>query len=218
MGCSPDLPHRTMRGFTAALFAEHHGGVPCNLTDPGPISPERRTRLPGRAPAPGQERRRCVVIRTVADTLSVMPRPQLIENRDRYRQFSSVTTRWKDNDMYGHVNNAVYNVWMDTAVTEFFRRQDPDFPTGQLIPVGAETKLTFHRSICHPAQVETGLRVERIGNSSVRCGVGIFLKGEFKAAAWGHMIHVWVDRDTNAAVPIPDHIRGGLEHALLKLE
>ena len=146
-----------------------------------------------------------------------MPKPQLIETRDRYREFTSVTTRWKDNDMYGHVNNAVYNVWMDTAVTEFFRKQDPDFASASLIPVGAETKLTFHRSICHPADVETGLRVERISNRSVCCGVVIFLRDEAEAVAWGHMIHVWVDRESNAAVPIPEHIRTGFKRALVEL-
>jgi acyl-CoA thioester hydrolase len=144
-----------------------------------------------------------------------MAKPQLIETREGYTVFSMVTTRWKDNDVYGHVNNAVYNAWMDTAVTQFFREHSTEFPDTRLIPVGAETHLTFHRSISHPDEVETGFRVERIGNRSVQCGVGIFSSGEPEAAAWGHMIHVWVDRKTNLAVPIPDGMRHGLESALM---
>ncbi|MDG1894956.1 MAG: thioesterase family protein [Fuerstiella sp.] len=144
-----------------------------------------------------------------------MSKPQLIETRQRYSIFSMVTTRWKDNDVYGHVNNAVYNAWMDTAVTQFFREHHSGFPDSPLIPVGAETHLTFHRSISHPDEVETAFRVERIGSSSVKCGVGIFSRGETEAAAWGHMIHVWVNRETNQAVPIPDAMRQALESALM---
>ena len=145
-----------------------------------------------------------------------MAKPKLIETRERYSKFSMVTTRWKDNDVYGHVNNAVYNAWMDTAVTQFFREHHPGFPDTPLIPVGAETHLTFHRSISHPDQVETGFRVDRIGNRSVTCGVGIFSHGETEAAAWGHMIHVWVDRNTNQAVSIPKGMRQALESALMR--
>ncbi len=137
--------------------------------------------------------------------------PQHTESRNQYRIFTRVTTRWKDNDAYGHVNNAVYNAWMDTAVTQFFREYWPGMPDTSIIPVAAETLMTFKRSITHPADVETGLRVEKIGNSSVRCGVGIFVDGETEAADWGHMIHVWVDREANQSVPIPAEVRRGLE-------
>lgn len=145
-----------------------------------------------------------------------MPKPQLIESRDRYHIFTTLTTRWKDNDVYGHVNNAVYNAWMDTAVTQFFREHWPGIPDRPIVPVAAETLFTFHRSISHPAHVETGFRVEQIGRTSVRCGVGIFIESQNEAAAWGHMVHVWVDRESNNAVPIPDEMRRGLEMALLK--
>ena len=144
-----------------------------------------------------------------------MSKPKLIETRDRFHVFASVTTRWKDNDVYGHINNAVYNAWIDTAVTQFFREHWPGLPETSIIPVAAETLVTFHKSISHPAQLETGFRVERIGNSSVRCGVGIFEKDVATAAAWGHMIHVWVDKATNQPVRIPTEVRQGLESALL---
>jgi len=146
-----------------------------------------------------------------------MPKPQP-ETRDRYRIFTNVTTRWKDNDVFGHVNNAVYNAWMDTAVTHFFREQWPELPQTPVIPVAAETQFTFHRSIAHPADVVTGFRVERIGNSSVRCGVGVFRADEPEAAAWGHMIHVWVDRHSSQAVAIPETVRRGLRTVLMNDE
>ncbi len=148
--------------------------------------------------------------------ISTMPKPQHIETRDRYLVFSAVTTRWKDNDVHGHVNNAVYNAWMDTAVTQFFREHRPGLLDTHSIPVAVETFFTFHRSVAHPADLETGFRVERIGNSSVRCGVGVFIHGESQAAAWGHMIHVWVEKESDRAVPIPDEVRRGLESALMK--
>jgi acyl-CoA thioester hydrolase len=143
--------------------------------------------------------------------------PNLPQNvsRDNYRVFADVTTRWKDNDVYGHINNAVYNAWMDTAVTEFFRQYWPEMPNTPIIPVAVETLFTFGRSIAHPADVETAFRVERIGNSSVQCGVGVFLKGDDEPAGWGHMTHVWVDRETNQSVPIPAEVRRGLESVLV---
>ncbi|NOY30861.1 MAG: acyl-CoA thioesterase [Planctomycetes bacterium] len=143
-----------------------------------------------------------------------MPRSDQAETRARYKVFEQVITRWKDNDVYGHINNAVYNSWMDTAVTNFFRSQWRELPHTPIIPVAAETLLTFRQSVAHPAKLETGFRVDRIGLSSVKCGVGIFQAGETEAAAWGHMIHVWVDRTTNQSVPIPDVVRQGLETAL----
>ncbi len=144
-----------------------------------------------------------------------MPKSQQTPLRDQYRVFASVTTRWKDNDVYGHINNAVYNAWMDTAVTEFFREYWPEMPDTPIIPVAVETLFTFSRPITHPADVETGFRVEKIGNSSVRCGVGIFLRGEPEPSGWGHMTHVWVDRKSNLSVPIPPDVRRGLESALV---
>ena len=139
-----------------------------------------------------------------------MPGNKQIETRDRYRIFADVTTRWKDNDLHGHINNAVYNAWIDTAVTERFREHLPGYPNTPIIPVAVETQVTFHHPITHPADVETGFRVNRLGNSSVISEVGIFLRGESEAAAWGHIVHVWVDRASNKPVPIPDLVRRGL--------
>ena len=148
---------------------------------------------------------------------SIMPGTKQIETRKRYKIFADVTTRWKDNDVHGHINTAVYTSWIDTAVSNYFRNLlPPEFPNTPTIPVTAETCVIFHHSITHPADVETGFRVNRIGNSSVICGVGIFLRGESEAAAWGHMVHVWIDREFNKPVPIPDAVRRGLSLATVE--
>ncbi len=147
-----------------------------------------------------------------------MAKPQRVEQRDCYRIFSDVTTRWKDNDVYGHINNAVYNTWMDTAVTSMFMDTWLDLKDAPIIPVAVETKFTFRAPIEHPAQVQTGLRVDRIGNRSVQCGTGVFQGSDDKASAWGHMIHVFIDRATNSAVPIPDACRNLFEDLRIKLQ
>ncbi len=145
-----------------------------------------------------------------------MAKPKIVETRQRYRIFASVSTRWRDNDIYGHINNAVYNSWMDTAVTNRFHEFQPDFPHSRIIAIAAETHLVFRRSLTHPVEAETGFRVSRLGNSSLTCEVGIFLSGEEEAAAWGHMVHVWVDRSTNKPVPIPNPVRKGLSPSIVE--
>ena len=146
-----------------------------------------------------------------------MPRPELIETRERFVVFGTQATRWKDNDAWGHVNNAVYNSWIDTAITNHLWSVFPEFGSSQVIPVAAETKVTFHAPICHPAQIVTGFRVEHLGNSSMRCCVGVFEGTQTTASAWGHMVHVWIDRQTNQSVQIPGAIREELRKAELRL-
>lgn len=147
-----------------------------------------------------------------------MARPEVIETRDRYRVFTPVSTRWRDNDVFGHVNNGVYNSWIDTAVTAYFLTHWLCPADSPIIPVAVETKCTFRKPISHPASVETGLRVERIGTSSIKSGVGVFAEAEGDASAWGHMVHVLVDRTTNRPVPIPADIRSSLEAILVNVE
>lgn len=147
-----------------------------------------------------------------------MARPEQIETRDRFLVFDTLTTRWKDNDNWGHVNNAVYNSWIDTAITSHLWSILPDFGASQIIPVAAETRVIFHAPVCHPASIVTGLRVEHLGNSSMRCSVGIFEGTQTTASAWGHMVHVWIDRLTNQSVRIPDSIRDGLTQVMLPVK
>jgi len=136
----------------------------------------------------------------------------IVETRVRYRAFDLIATRWMDNDVFGHVNNVVYHSYIDTAVCNYYMTAGRVEVTSSLvIPVAAETHCTFKRSIQHPAEIEAGLRADHIGNRSLRMGVGLFLKDEHEARAWGYMHHVFVDRVTNKAVPIPVAIRAAAE-------
>jgi acyl-CoA thioester hydrolase len=133
------------------------------------------------------------------------------ETRARYRHFLAIPTRWHDNDAYGHVNNVVYYAWFDTVVNEhLIRAAGLDIAADPVVGLVVETSCRYHRSLAFPDAVEAGLRVERLGNSSVVYGIGIFRAGEDEAAASGRFVHVWVDRATQRPVRIPDRIRAAL--------
>jgi acyl-CoA thioester hydrolase len=133
------------------------------------------------------------------------------ETRARYRHFLAIPTRWHDNDAYGHVNNVVYYAWFDTVVNEhLIRAAGLDIAADPVVGLVVETSCRYHRSLAFPDAVEAGLRVERLGNSSVVYGIGIFRAGEDAAAASGRFVHVWVDRATQRPVRIPDRIRAAL--------
>jgi acyl-CoA thioester hydrolase len=134
------------------------------------------------------------------------------ETRDGYPHFMSVQTRWSDNDIYGHVNNVTYYSYFDTVVNCFLIDEGGlDIQKDSIIGVAVETMCKFNKPIAYPEPIDAGLRVGKIGNSSVRFEIGIFRKGDEEAAASGHFIHVFVDRETNAPVPVPDSIRAALE-------
>ncbi|MDA1090708.1 MAG: thioesterase family protein [Proteobacteria bacterium] len=134
------------------------------------------------------------------------------ETRDRYPHFMSVQTRWSDNDIYGHVNNVTYYSYFDTVVNCFLIDAGGlDIQRASIIGVAVETMCNFKKPIAYPETIDAGLRVGKIGRSSVRFEIGIFRKGDEEAAAAGHFVHVFVDRATNAPVPVPDAIRAALE-------
>lgn len=133
-------------------------------------------------------------------------------NRDFYKVFRIVTTRWMDNDVYGHVNNVVYYSWFDTAVNAHLIEQGAlDIHQGETIGLVIETQCNYFASLAFPQNIEAGIRVARLGNSSVRYEVGLFAEGEELAAAQGHFVHVYVDRQTRRPVPLPEKIRTVLE-------
>ena len=135
-----------------------------------------------------------------------------IETRDRYPHFLSIQTRWSDNDIYGHVNNVTYYSYFDTVVNCFLIDQGGlDIETDSVIGVAVETMCKFNKPLAYPEVLEAGLRVGKLGNSSVRYEIGIFQEGAAEAAAMGHFVHVFVDRATGKPVPIPDAIRSALE-------
>ena len=138
-------------------------------------------------------------------------RPQP-EPRDAYRAFRTITTRWMDNDIYGHVNNVVYYSWFDTAVNAWLIEQGVlDTQNGQVIGLVVETQCLYFESLAFPQNIEAGIRVAHLGSSSVRYEVGLFAEGAPMTAAKGHFVHVYVDRATQRPVPLPANLKQVLE-------
>jgi len=122
-----------------------------------------------------------------------------------------------DNDVYGHVNNVVYYSFFDTAVNAALieaKLLDPE--TSSVIGLVGETSCRYSAPLSFPDNVEAGIRVARIGNSSVRYEVGLFRAGEALAAAEGHFIHIYVDRETWRPTTLPKALRSFLETLVLK--
>ncbi|MBB3004621.1 MAG: thioesterase family protein [Paraburkholderia tropica] len=140
-----------------------------------------------------------------------MNRP-LARDRSGYRHFLTITTRWMDNDVYGHVNNVVYYSYFDTVVNEYLiRAQALDIEHGETIGLVVETQCNYFAPLVFPDRVEAGLRVARLGSSSVRYEVGLFREGDATPAAQGHFVHVYVDRETRRPVKaLPDALRAAL--------
>lgn len=132
-----------------------------------------------------------------------MNRPVTVA-RSGYRHFLPIGTRWMDNDVYGHVNNVVYYSYFDTVVNEYLLRAGVlDFNEGETIGLVVETHCNFFAPVVFPQRIDAGLRVEKLGNTSVRYEVAIFAEGSDQAAAQGHFVHVYVDRVTRRPVPLP---------------
>jgi acyl-CoA thioester hydrolase len=131
--------------------------------------------------------------------------------RGDYPYFVPIQTRWADNDLYGHVNNVTYYAYFDTVVNNYLMEEGGFDPFSDLvIGVAAETRCRFKAAIAHPEKIQAGLRVGALGTSSVRYEIGIFKEGAEEAAAFGHFVHVFVERGTNKPVPVPDKIRSAL--------
>jgi acyl-CoA thioester hydrolase len=138
-------------------------------------------------------------------------RPQALP-RSAYRVFRPIGTRWSDNDIYGHVNNVVYYSWFDTAVNAHLIEQGAlDIHGGEVIGLVIETHCNYFAPLAFPQTVWAGLRVAHLGSSSVRYEVGLFAEGEDLAAACGHFVHVYVNRETRRPVPLPDILMNTLE-------
>ncbi|MFZ6735596.1 acyl-CoA thioesterase [Undibacterium sp. Ji42W] len=128
--------------------------------------------------------------------------------RKDFKHFHAITTRWMDNDAYGHVNNVVYYSWFDTVVNEFLIRNAVlDIENSPVIGLVIETQCNYLASVAFPDVIEAGVSVSKLGNSSVRYEVGIFRNGESQAAAQGHFVHVYVDRVSRRPTAIPDNMR-----------
>jgi acyl-CoA thioester hydrolase len=131
-----------------------------------------------------------------------------------FAHFAAITTRWIDNDVYGHVNNVVYYEFFDTVVNGYLIAQGAlDIANGTVIGLVVETQCNYFKPVAFPDTLRAGLRVASLGTSSVRYEVGIFRNDDDTAAAQGHFVHVYVDRATNRPVPLP----AALKQALAKL-
>ncbi len=134
------------------------------------------------------------------------------KTRAAYPHFLAIPTRWMDNDIYGHVNNVVYYSYFDTVINEYLISAGGlDIQGGAVVGICAESACRYHAPLTFPEAVEAGLRVGRLGKSSVRYEIGLFKEGEDAAAAEGHFVHVFVERKAMTPVPIPEPIRAALE-------
>jgi acyl-CoA thioester hydrolase len=134
------------------------------------------------------------------------------ERRKDYPHFLRIPTRWIDNDLYGHVNNVRYYEYFDTVVNRYLI--DPgglDIHRAPIIGIVVETLCRYHRSLAYPDEIDAGLRVGKLGNSSVRYEIGLFRAGDELPAATGHFVHVFVVRESQRPTPIPSGIRAALE-------
>jgi acyl-CoA thioester hydrolase len=119
-----------------------------------------------------------------------------------------MTTRWMDNDSYRHMNNTTYYSFFDTIVNQYLIETGVlDIANSETIGLVAETMCSYFKSLGFPSKVVVGLRVGRLGTSSVRYEIAMFKDLEDEASAQGHFIHVYVDRVTGTPVPIPDRMR-----------
>ena len=124
--------------------------------------------------------------------------------RSGYRHFQRITTRWMDNDAYGHINNVVYYSFFDSVVNRYLIEAGVlDIEHSPVIGLVVETHCNYFAPLAFPQMVDAGLRVVHLGASSVRYDIGLFAAGEASAAACGHFVHVYVDRATRRPAPLP---------------
>lgn len=132
--------------------------------------------------------------------------------RSDYVTFYPITTRWMDNDIYGHVNNVTYYSYFDSAVNRYLIEEGGlDIHNAPIVGFVVNSSCNYRKPIAYPDSIEAGLRVIKLGNSSVTYGVGIFREDEAEACAFGDFVHVFVNRAENRSVPIPQQIRTALE-------
>jgi acyl-CoA thioester hydrolase len=144
--------------------------------------------------------------------------PKHLPSRGEYRYFLDIPTRWMDNDVYRHVNNVTYYSWFDTVIARFLLGSGAiNLTDSPVVGVVVETLCRYHAPIAFPETVTAGLRVERLGTTSIRYGVGIFREGEETASADGHFVHVFVDRATQTRpTPLPDALRAAAATLLVQ--
>jgi acyl-CoA thioester hydrolase len=128
--------------------------------------------------------------------------------RADFPHFLAIPTRWMDNDVYGHVNNVVYYSYFDTAVNEFLiERGVLDIHNGEVVGFVVDSGCAYFSSISFPDIIHAGIRVSKLGKSSVRYELALYRNDDALPCAAGHFVHVYVNRSSNTSVPIPDAVR-----------
>lgn len=141
--------------------------------------------------------------------------PDQTPQRHDYRHFQPITTRWHDNDIYGHVNNVTYYSFFDSTVNTYLIEQGGlDIHDGAVVGFVVSSACDYFASIAYPELIEVGLRVGKLGNSSVQYELAVFKVGEQQACAAGRFVHVFVDRASNRPVAIPEGLRQALQALL----
>jgi acyl-CoA thioester hydrolase len=131
--------------------------------------------------------------------------------RSGFPHFLEIPTRWMDNDAYQHVNNVVYYSYFDTTVNRFLIDHGVlDIHADRIVGLVVDTACSYFSSIAFPDTVHAGLRVAKVGTSSVRYELALYRNDERRPAAAGHLVHVYVDRENNTPVSIPDPVRAAL--------
>ena len=137
--------------------------------------------------------------------------------RQNYTFLFPIQTRWADNDMYGHVNNVTYYSYFDTAANALLIQhagfQLKDSP---IIGLVVDSACSFLQELSYPEIIEVGVAIDKIGNSSLRYDLAIFKQGQDQAAAQGHFVHVFVDRQTRKSTSIPNDMRDTLMQFFVK--
>ena len=135
----------------------------------------------------------------------------LIE-KSLFKFFHSISTRWSDNDIYGHVNNVVYYSYFDTAVNHYLINEcGLDIHEGDIIAYVVSSKCDYLSPIAFPDEITVGIAVKRLGHSSVTYKLAVFKGTESQAVAQGEFVHVFVDRASQRSVEIPFTIRKNLK-------
>lgn len=135
------------------------------------------------------------------------------ERREYYKYFRQIPTRWRDNDVYHHINNVIYYEFFDTVINGYLMEHGGlDYTNGDSVGFAVETHCQFLKPIRFPEVVDAGLRVAKLGNSSVRYEIAIFKEGEESPAAVGYFVHVFVDSETQKPTPIEGKLRESMQY------
>ncbi|MCH7313328.1 thioesterase family protein [Acinetobacter sp. ANC 3882] len=144
-----------------------------------------------------------------------MTKPTL-KRREQFKFLFPIQTRWADNDIYGHVNNVTYYSYFDTAANSLLiQKTGFDIHNSEIIGLVVDSACSFLQELSFPEVVEVGVAIGKIGNSSLRYELAIFKQDQPNAAAQGHFVHVFVDRENRKSIAIPQSMRDVLSQYLL---